>query len=49
MFYCGFDPGLEAYLASQNLDLQPSPTGYVWAASVLLAFTIFSLVLVGTT
>lgn len=44
MFYCGFDPGFEAYLASQNLEQDPAPVtaGYV-AGSIVL----FLLILLG--
>lgn len=44
MFYCGFDPDFEAYLASQNLEQDPAtaPAGYV-AGSIAL----FLLILLG--
>lgn len=48
MFYCGYDPGLEAYLASQGIDTPPAATpGQLWAASALLAITILSLITIG--
>ena len=49
MFYCGFDPGFEASLASHDIAVEPTPTSYIWAASVLLALTIFGLIVAGTT
>ncbi|MDZ4391733.1 hypothetical protein [Cypionkella sp.] len=49
MFYCGYDPGLEVYLASQGIDTPPAPAepAHIWAASVLLAITIVSLIAIG--
>ena len=48
MFYCGYDPGLEAYLAAQGSATMPAPApGHLWAASALLAVTILSLITIG--
>ncbi|WP_156317505.1 hypothetical protein [Cypionkella psychrotolerans] len=48
MFYCGYDPGLEAYLATQGIDTPPAPTpSHLWAASALLTITILSLITIG--
>lgn len=48
MFYCGYDPGLEAYLAAQGIHAPTAPApGHLWAASALLAITIFSLITMG--
>lgn len=48
MFYCGYDPGLEAYLATQGVDTAPAPApSHIWAASALLAITMLSLITIG--
>ncbi len=48
MFYCGYDPGLEAYLATQGIDTPPTPApSHLWAASALLTITILSLITIG--
>lgn len=48
MYYCGYDPGLEAYLARQGTAAMPAPApGHLWAASALLALTILSLITIG--
>ncbi len=49
MFYCGYDPGLEAYLATQGIDTPPAPAdpAHLWAASALLTITILSLITIG--
>ena len=48
MYYCGYDPGLEAYLAAQGSAAMPAPaSSQLWAASALLALTILSLITIG--
>ena len=48
MFYCGYDPGLEAYLATQGIDTPPAPApSHLCAASALLTITILSLITIG--
>ena len=48
MFYCGYDPGLEAYLASQGIDTPTtSAPSHLWAASALLMIAILSLITIG--
>lgn len=48
MFCCGYDPGLEAYLAYQGTDVVTPPApGPLWAATGLLAITIVSLITIG--
>lgn len=48
MFYCGYDPGLEAYLATQGIDTPPAPApAHLWVATVLLTITTLSLITIG--
>lgn len=48
MFFCGYDPGLEAYLATQGIDTPAAATPrHLWAASALLAITILGLISIG--
>lgn len=43
MFYCGFDPGFEAYLARQHQDSRPVASGYLWGSAALVAVIVLGL------
>ena len=48
MFYCGYDPGLEAYLATQGIDTPPAHApSHLWAATALLTIATLSLISIG--
>ena len=48
MFYCGYDPGLEAYLAARGTHTPPAPApAHLWAATALLAITTLGLITIG--
>lgn len=43
MFYCGYDPGFEAYLATKSQDLPPNAVGQIWVALVLAGLAVLGL------
>lgn len=47
MFYCGYDPGFEAYLASQIQAAEPPSPGHLRAVLVLFGLIVLGLGAVG--
>lgn len=47
MFYCGYDPGFEAYLANQIQAAEPLSRGHLRAVLVLLGLIVLGVGAVG--